>query len=137
MPIRRPTGLYAILSDLVPRLDVAHGDLTRLAGLLSSAAVRVRNGPNPDPAAPGEEYNIAGWIAHFDGESQRLGALSTGYASRLTALGVSAPVQDYLAGIPGVLAAMRAAVQGVAAGELVPMPRRQALAAAITGALEG
>ena len=72
--IKKPTLIYRMIIDMIPRLDLAHDDLTRIVALLRNPAVEVWSGTNAS-SAPAVGYSALGWVAHFAGERARLVAL--------------------------------------------------------------
>lgn len=106
--IRRRLGLYQLLVDVIPRVDLAHADLSRIVGFLRDPAVHVLTIlPAEVPQDGAARYSVLGWRQHFAAELDRF----TQFRSRTDTLAarqrfaeVDAALVDYLEALPRVVA---------------------------------
>lgn len=108
--IRRRAGFYQLFTDVVPRLELAHADLTRLVGLLRDPAVAVLTIlPTPVPQDGVARYSVVGWRQHFAAELARFTQFRAS-AETLTArqrfAEVDTALADYVEALPRVVAAL-------------------------------
>jgi hypothetical protein len=103
--IPQPLGYAVIMFDLLQRLDVAQKDVSAIAGILADPAQVVNNAN--DARASGS-YSVQGWRDHFAAEQARFTALRPTLTKNHEAAfpGMTAALDDYLAGLPNVLAAL-------------------------------
>lgn len=133
--IRKPLGYYRLFSDVIPRLELAWGDLVRIRDILLDPGqiVWTENGPEGS-------YSLLGWRNHFAGELQRLNAYAAKAPPRLTTEfpDVAAMYVDYRDAMPrvGNALAQIVALHAEGATEAIPQGERDALAQAIDAELE-
>lgn len=132
---------------VLPRLAVAHPDLTRISTALRNAGVDVwTESPTDDSLLTLPHYSAAGWRIHYRKEFQRLNAWSTDNGAALQAADAPAysALQGYLTSMPAIGSAFNTLFNLSAyrdgSGNLIQtritQPHRNALAAAIEAELE-
>ena len=135
------------LVDVLPRLSVAHKDLTAIAALLRNVGVDVwtESPSDRDRLTAGRaSYSLEGWRAHFKTELTRLAAFRTTHGARLQAYDAQAKValDGYVDSMPRLATVFSTQVakyldgQGRVVQTLVAVADRAVLATAIEAELE-
>ena len=141
--IRRRLGMYQLLTDVLPRLDVAHTDLTRIVAALQNASIVVMTIlPDPVPADGVVRYGVLGWRQHFAAERQGFvqfrNAADT-LVARQRFVDVDTALADYVEAVPRLIIGLDLLLSRYPNAGTVPqivtMVHRNALAAAIVAEL--
>ncbi len=107
--IRRRTGFYQLLVDVVPRVELAHLDLTNIVQWLRDPAVEIYTTFPVPPAEDGVlRFQIHGFRKHFAGELARFAEYRSDADTALARQRfseVDAALADYLEALPRVVAA--------------------------------
>ena len=136
--ISKPTQVYKMLADMIPRVDVAHDDLTRIVAVLRNSAVDVWSGVNLS-VAPATGYSASGWVSHFTSERTRLVALRDAGAGPILQRvypEVFTSLVSYAQDIPTVVGYIQTAIDRHDVNEKLTNGERTNLANAIAALLE-
>lgn len=136
--IPKPTLVYRMIVDMIPRLDLAHVDLTNIVTILRNPAVEIWSGSNAS-VAPAVGYSASGWAAHFTGERTRLLALRDAGAGAILQRVYPesfAAAAAYAQDIPTIVGYIQTAIDRHATNEKLTNGERSNLATAIEALLE-
>lgn len=138
--IRRRLGMYQLLTDIVPRLDVAHTDLTRIVAALRNVNVVVMTIlPDPVPADGVVRYSAFGWRQHFAAERASFvafGAAADTLAARQQFPDVAAALVDYMEAMPRLVAGLDLLLARYPNATTVPQVVTQAHRTALANAID-
>jgi hypothetical protein len=137
----------AFTTDVLPRLSVAHRDLTTIAAALRNTTVDIwtESPSDRDRVTAGRtHYSLEGWRAHFKAEFARLSAFRTAFGTVLQAYDGQAKtaLDGYVDSLPRIATAFTAVTatytdaQGRVLQTTVAQADRTTLAAAIEAELQ-
>ncbi len=132
---------------LAQRLALAHGDLTRIAGILRTPSIDVWTEIPTDSErlTPGaERYSLEGWRVHYRNERTRIAQINTDWGTEIGNFepGITTAMNGYLTSMANINAAYQQIIDDYedANGELlqtlVAQSDRNTLAGAIEAELE-
>lgn len=142
MPIRRKRRVYDMITDLIPRIELAHDSLTNIVTALRATGQALVWTIEP-PAGAGPRFSAQGWVDHFTTERARLMALRdvVGPIMQRVYPEVYDDAADYVTTVPTIVAAINTVLDlhrdgATLRNETLTNGQRNALANAIEAELE-